>query len=71
MIFHVAIASDQIGNVILAKLGEDDLERFPQKIRKHIEPAAMRHAHANLLNAAVRASVQNCIESDHERFRSL
>src|SRR6478735_9901507 len=51
MIFHVAIASDQIGNVILAKLGEDDLERFAQKIRKHIEPSAMCHSHANLLDA--------------------
>jgi hypothetical protein len=26
MIFYVAIASDQVGNVILAKFGEDDLE---------------------------------------------
>ena len=63
VIFHVAIAGDQIGNVVLAKLGEDDLERFPQKIRQHIEPAAMRHAHANLLDAAVRAFVQNRVEN--------
>src|SRR5436309_15968142 len=61
MIFHVAIASDQIGNVILAKLGEDDLQRFAQKIRKDIQPSSMRHAHANLLNAAIRAFVQDCL----------
>ena len=71
MIFHVAIASDQIRNVILAKLGEDDLERFPQKIRKDVEPSTMRHAHANLLDAAVRAFVEDCFQSDHQRFRSL
>src|SRR5262249_41811188 len=71
MIFHVAIASDQVGNVILAKLGEDDLERFPQEIRKDIEPSAMRHAHANFLDATVRAFVQDCLQSDHQRFRSL
>ena len=71
MIFHVAIASDQIRNVILAKFGEDDLERFAQKIRKHIEAPAMRHAHANLLNAAIRTFVQDCFQSDHQRFRSL
>jgi hypothetical protein len=71
MIFHVAIASDQIGNVILGKLSEDDLERFAQKIRKYIEPSTMRHAHANLLDAAVRAGVQDCLQSDHQRFRSL
>src|SRR5438128_8959242 len=64
MIFHVAIASDQIGNVILVKLGEDDFERFPQEIRKDIQPSSMRHAHANLLNAAIRAFVQDCFQSD-------
>src|SRR4029453_10049760 len=71
MVFHVTIASDQIGNVVLAKLGEDDLERFAQEIRKHIEPSAMRHAHTNLLNSAVRAFGQDCLQSDHQRFRSL
>src|SRR4029077_6606364 len=71
MIFHIPIASHQIGNVILAKLGEDDFERFAQKIRKHIEPPAMRHAHANLLDAAVRTFVQDCLKSDQQRFRSL
>jgi hypothetical protein len=71
MIFHVAIAGDQFGNVILTKLGEDDFERFPQKIRKHIEPPAMRHSHANLLNAAVRAFMQNCFQSYHQCFRPL
>src|SRR5438477_10034674 len=71
MIFHVAIASDQIGNVILAKLREDDFKRFAQKIRKHIEAPSMRHAHANLLNAAIRAFVQDGFQSDHQRVRSL
>ena len=28
MIFHIAIAGDQIGNVVLAELGEDDAQRF-------------------------------------------
>src|SRR5690348_107170 len=51
VILHVTIPRDQLRNVILAELCEDDLERFAQKIREHIEPAAMRHAHANLLYA--------------------
>ena len=36
MIFHVTVARDQLGNVILTKLGEDDAERFLQKIREHV-----------------------------------
>src|SRR5262249_36326202 len=71
MIFHVAIAGDQFGNVVLAKLREYNFERFAQKIRKHIEASPMRHAHANLFNAAVRAFVQDCLESDHQRLSSL
>src|SRR6185437_6444592 len=54
MIFHVAVASDQLGNIIFDKLSEDDLERFAQKICENIEPAAMRHSHANFLDAFFR-----------------
>ena len=71
VVFHVAVAGDQVGNVILAKLGEDNFERFSQKIREHIEPPAMRHAHADLFDAALRAFVQDCLKSDHQCFRSL
>src|SRR5438552_19185799 len=68
MIFHVAVAGCQLGNIIFAKLGKDDLERFAQKICKDIESTAMRHAHANLLDAAFRAFVQDGVENHHERF---
>src|SRR5437763_7392327 len=71
MIFHVAIAGDQFGNIIFAKLSKDDLERFAQKICKDIESTAVRHAHANLLDAAFRAFVQDRVENHHERFRTL
>ena len=66
MIFHVAIAGYQLRNVILGELGKDDLERFAQEIRQHIEPAAMRHAHANFFDAAFRTSMQDCIQNYHE-----
>ena len=36
MIFHVAIARNQIGNVIISEFGKDDFERFAQEIRQHI-----------------------------------
>ena len=66
MIFHVAIAGYQLRNVILGELGKDDLERFAQKIRQHIEPAAMRHAHVNFFDATFRTSMQDCIQNYHE-----
>jgi hypothetical protein len=31
----------------------------------------MCHAHANLLDAPLRAFVQDCLKSNHQRFRSL
>ena len=66
VIFHVAIAGCQLGNVILGELAEDDFERFAQEIRKDIEPAAMRHAHVNFFDATFRTSMQDCIQNYHE-----
>ena len=37
-------------NVVFVELGENVAKRFLQKIREHVEPAAVRHAHANFLN---------------------
>src|SRR5262245_61270366 len=59
MIFDVAVASYQIGNVVLGKLSENDFQRFAQEIRKHIKTPPMRHAHANFLHAALGSFVQN------------
>ena len=50
MVFHIAIASDEVRNVVFVELGENVAKRFLQKIREHVEPAAVRHAHANFLH---------------------
>ena len=71
MVFNVAIAGHQIGNIILAKFREDDLQRFAQKIRQHIETPSVRHAHANFLDPTFGASVQDGIQNYHERLRAL
>ena len=71
VIFHVAVARDELGDVVGAEFGEDHLERFLEEIRQHIEPAAVRHAHANFLDPVARAAMQNRVEDDHERFRAL
>ena len=71
VIFHVAVARDEVRNVICGKLREDNLKRFLEEIREHVEPAAMRHAHADFLDAAARTPLENRVENDHERFRAL
>ena len=71
MIFHIAIAGDQIGNVVLAELGEDDAQRFFQEIRQHVQSTAVRHAHANFFHGSGGTFVQNRIENHHQRFRAL
>src|SRR5439155_20110437 len=56
---------------ILAEFRKDNLQRFAQKVREHIEAPTMRHAHANFLDATLGASVQDRIKNYHERFRTL
>src|SRR4029077_5751776 len=51
MVFHVAVAGYELGNVIVAEFGKDDAERFLQKISQNVEPAAMGHAHANFFDS--------------------
>ena len=71
VIFHVAVAGHEVGNVVRRKFGEDDLERFLEEICQDIEPAAMGHAHANFFDAMLRAALQNAVENYNERFRAL
>src|SRR5947208_15407315 len=71
MIFYVAIAGDRFRDVVLAEFGENDPERFFQKIREHVEPAAVRHPHANLFNAVGWTFVKNAVENHHQRLGAL
>ena len=71
VIFHIAIAGNESGNVILGELGENDVERFSKKIRQHIETATMSHAHADFLDAIGDTLVQKGVENGHQTFRAL
>src|SRR5205807_3517818 len=71
MVLHIAIPRDQIGNIVFGEFSEDHVERFLQEVREHVETAAVRHPHANLLDAGARAFVQNSIENHHQRFSAL
>ena len=65
MIFYVAVAGDKSRDVIFSELGENDVERFPEEIRQHIEPATMGHAHADFLDAVAGTFVQKRIKDCH------
>jgi hypothetical protein len=71
MIFHVAIAGDEVRDVVRGKFGEDDLQRFLQEIRQDVEPAAVRHPHANLLDTVMRTAAENRVQDYHERLGAL
>ena len=71
VIFHIAIARHEVGDVVGGKFGEDDLQRFLQEIRQDVEPAAMGHPHANLLDPMMRTAAENRIQDHHERLRAL
>src|ERR1051326_9503659 len=71
MIFHVAVTGHEFRNVVFAELGEDDAQRFLQKVRQNIEPPTMRHAHANFFNPISGTFVKNAVEDHHQRFSAL
>jgi len=71
VIFHVAIPGNESGNVILGKLSEDDVERFSEEIRQHIESTTMGHAHADFLDPVGNTLVQKGVENRHQTFRAL
>src|SRR5213595_2121864 len=59
VIFDIAVTADRFGNVIFAELGEDDAERFFQKVREDVEPAPVRHAHADFFDPVRRTFVKD------------
>ena len=71
VIFHIAVSGNESGNVILGKLGEDDVQRFSEEICQHIETATMGHAHADFLNPIANTLVQKGVENRHQTFRAL
>ena len=59
------------GQEVLRELGKHDRERFAEKLADHAQPAAMRHAHADLLHAVARAAFQQPVERGDERLAAL
>ena len=71
VILHIAVPRDELRNIVGAEFGENYLERFLEEIGQHIEPAPVCHPHADFLDPVARAAMQNRVEDNHERFRTL
>jgi hypothetical protein len=52
VVFHVAVAADRVGDVILGELLEELVEGLAQDAAEDVEAAAVGHAHDDLLDAA-------------------
>ena len=50
VVFHVAIASDEVGLIVGRELVEDRGERLSDKVGEDVHPPAVRHAHFDLLD---------------------
>ena len=66
MVLYIAIPRDQIGDVVFGELSEDDVERFFEEVREHVETATVRHTHANLQDAGAWAFMENRIKNHHQ-----
>ena len=62
---------DGVGHEVLGELLEDQLERFAQDAGEHVEAAAVGHAHDDLVDAGLRAVLDDGVERGDERLAAL
>lgn len=53
MIFHISIAIDLVGNIIIVKFGKNLLVRFAKDVGQNIEPTSVGHAHDNFTHPRI------------------
>jgi len=71
VIFYIAIAANEVRDVVFRELGEEGGEGFCEEIGEDIEASAMGHAHDDLHDAAARAVLEDGVESGHEGLGAL
>ena len=71
VVFDVAVAADDVRNVVLGEFVEDERERLVEEIGQHVETAAVGHAHDNFLHPARFAALQDGVENDEQRLGAL
>ena len=71
MVFHVAIAGDQVGLIVRREFVKDGGDGFPNEIREDVHPPAVRHAHFDLLHTVGRAGFEQRVEKDHRALAAF
>ena len=71
VVFHVAIAGDEVGLVGGSEFVKDGGEGFADEIRENIHAPAVRHAHFNFLHALRRAGFEQGVEQDHRALAAF
>ena len=71
VILHVAVAQLGVGHVIFRELVEDEFVVLAQDVGQDVEPAAMGHAHDDLLHAVARTFLHDLVEDGDDGFAAL
>ena len=71
VIFHVAIASDHVGDVVLGELVEEHFEGFAEEVGEHAEAAAVGHAHDDFFAAESWQAFEDGAEGNEEAFTAF
>ena len=71
VIFHVAVSTNRVRRKIPLELIEDNVQRLVEDIGENVQPAAVRHAHDDLLNPTPLAVLDDRIESQDQGFAAL
>ena len=71
VVFHIAIASDEVRFVIRRELVEHGGDGFADEVGQHVHASAMGHAHLDLAHAVGRAGFENRIEENHDTLAAF
>ena len=71
VVFHVAIAGNQVGLVGGSEFVEDGGEGFADEIGEDVHAPAVRHAHFDLLDALRGAGFEQCVEQDYRTLATF
>ena len=71
VVLHVAIAHGGVGDVVLGEFVEDELVVLAEDVGQDVEPAAVGHAHDDLLHAVARAILHDLVEDGDDGLAAL
>ncbi len=65
------VHDDRLDRPLALELAQDHLVRPPDDVREHVQPAAVRHAHHDLVRTGVGAELDRLVEHRHHHVEPL